>query len=692
VNVRDYPYVSVAVPQRRNLSWLAWGLVGAAALLFPLTLYLGLSAGNSVQPLLRLGWWGAVAPVVALSFGVVGALIVRRQPRHAVGWLAVIGGYMTVLAGFAGAYAAHSVTHADLPGADFAAWLRVWLWYPAFASLFILVPAFFPDGRLPSRRWRLLVWTVAAGSVGQLLLTLLPADRPPALGGWLLEILNHFSNEVQALPLFAAVAALALRFRRSSGATRQQMKWFLAAVVLQAVLWVASLVATATTGLPPYQTPYFEFLIPFALLAMPLAIGLAILRYRLYDVDLVLSRGLAYAGLAGFITVAYLLVVIGIGLAVGTAGRPNLPLSILATAVVAVLFQPVRVWVQRLANRLVYGTAADPYEVLAELSRTVAAADIDQAMARIAEAVARGMGRQRSRIRLLLAGGQDRTASWPPGAAGTFGPVLTVSHQGQPVGEIEVEGSADGGLTAALTGQAALALRTLHLSAELAARLEQLEAQAVEVTASRTRLVQAQESERRRLERDLHDGVQQELVALIAKLRLGRNQLARDPEAAAETLVELQSAAQHALADLRALARGIHPAVLSSRGLVEAVNAMAARMPVAVRVEADRRVRESRYPPEIEGAAYFVVAEGLANVLKHSGATDACVSVSHDGSCLRVVIADDGRGFDAARVHESGLRGLHDRVEALGGQLEVDSRGPGTRVDASIPTGEAAHG
>jgi signal transduction histidine kinase len=247
-------------------------------------------------------------------------------------------------------------------------------------------------------------------------------------------------------------------------------------------------------------------------------------------------------------------------------------------------------------------------------------------------------------------------------------------------------------LTEALTAQAGHALHTLRLSAELDSRLVQLQVQAGELTASRTRLVRAQETERRRLERDLHDGVQQELVILIAKARLARNQLDRDPALAAETLTELQGSAQHALSDLRSLARGIHPAVLSSRGLVEAIDAMAARMPVGVRVEADPEVREVRFSPEIEGAAYFVVAEGLANVLKHSGASEATVTITTDESWLRVAVADDGSGYDAGAVRESGLRGLRDRVEALGGRIEIDSLQPGTRLGAALPAVNRSHG
>jgi len=306
--------------------------------------------------------------------------------------------------------------------------------------------------------------------------------------------------------------------------------------------------------------------------------------------------------------------------------------------------------------------------------------------------VARGMGSRGARVRLMLPGGTTQTATWPQGATERFDQTFDITHGGEAVGEIEVEGAGDQRLTEALTGQAGHAFHTLRLSAELDARLAQLEAQAEELAASRTRLVQAQETERRRLERDLHDGIQQELVVLIAKARLARNQLGRDPALAAETLAELQGSAQHALTDLRSLARGIHPALLSSKGLVEAIDAMAARMPVGVHVDAVPSVREMRYPPEIEGAAYFVVAEGLANVLKHSGATAVTVTVTTADLCLRVGVADGGHGFDASSVHESGLRGLRDRVEALGGHLHIESQDSGTRLDASFPTSNGSHG
>jgi signal transduction histidine kinase len=698
--MQEHPMVIANLWRRPAADSVAWTLVLVAVLLYPFTLYLGLTAGKNVPQLLQFDWWAALTPLATIELGIVAALVLRRHSHHAVGWVAAIGGFLASLSAFAGSYAAYSLTHGHaLPAAELAVWLRGWIWYPASVFPLALIPALFPDGRLPSPRWRLVVWSVAAGSVIQLIWVSLSqimfgfprADGPYPVYGWLFDTLVPLSGLFWLLSLFGAFAALTVRFRRSTGVARQQLKWFLATVGLQAAVWAASFATSALTRLAPYVNPYFDVLIPLALMAMPLAIGVAMLRHRLFDIDIVISRSLAYAGLAVLITIAYLLVVVGVGLVLGTGGRPNLPLTIVAVALVGFLIHPARVRFQSLANRLVYGAPADPYALLAELSKTPAAGDLDHALGQIAQAMARGLGSSRARVRLLLPGGQTRTATWPQGASGDFGAAIAVSHNGEVVGEIEADASGDHGLTEALTAHAGLALRTLRLSAELDARLAELEAQAEELAASRTRLVQAQEAERRRLERDLHDGIQQDLVVLIAKARLARNQLDRNPALAAETLAELQNSAQHAVADLRSLARGIHPAVLSSRGLVEAIDSIAARMPVGIHVDADSTVREVRYPPEIEGAAYFVVAEGLANVLKHSGATEATVTISARDSWLRVAIADDGRGFDAGAVSESGLRGLRDRVAALGGHVEIEGGGSGTRLEATLPATPGPH-
>jgi signal transduction histidine kinase len=683
--------------RRLRPSWIAWGLAVGSIVLFPATLYLGLAAPADVPALLQLGWWGAVVSLVGVTYCVVGALILRRRSRNSIGWLASVGGFTTSFYLFAGAYAAYALGGHQLPGTTLATWLRSWVWPASFGLLFVLIPALFPDGRFMSKRWRLLIWMTTFSAVSQVVAVSIDPNLVGSRGssspmGTLVGVFTGIGGVLLLTGVFSAAAAVTIRYRRSRGLERQQMKWFVAAVVVQGLLWAGSLPpALLIYQLPPYQVPFFEVVIPFALLAMPLAIGVAILRQRLYDIDLVISRGLAYAALAAFITGAYLVVVVAVGLLVGTGGRPNLLPSILATAMVALLFQPVRARVQAVANRLVYGTPANPYEALARLTGSIGTSTVDDALLKIAQTISAGTKAERTRVSLLLPGGNARAVEWPPEGSRSFDHAFSVRHHGELIGQIDVAGSADAGSAAALADQAGLALHNMRLSAELADHLEQIEAQARELAASRARLVSAQEAERRRLERDLHDGVQQELVALMAKLRLARNQLARDPQLAAETLADLQGGIQRALIDLREVAHGIHPAVLSSQGLVGAVETMAGRMPIGVRVQADAQSRNSRYAPEIEGAAYFVVAEGLANVMKHSGADQATVSIAAENSHLTLEVSDEGHGFAAGEVGESGLGGLRDRVEALGGVLDVDARPDGTRLRASLPARTRLH-
>lgn len=213
--------------------------------------------------------------------------------------------------------------------------------------------------------------------------------------------------------------------------------------------------------------------------------------------------------------------------------------------------------------------------------------------------------------------------------------------------------------------------------------------QVEELTASRTRLVEAEESARRRLERDIHDGVQQDLVALIARIGLARNQLGREPVTVEETLADLQAEAQQALVNVRELASGIHPSVLDDRGLVEALESRAARLPLGVTIECEPGLRETRFHERVESAAYFVCCEGFANALKHSGAERVTVRLRREDKSFELEVSDDGCGFDPTATGGSGLAGLADRVDALGGSFAVDSSpGKGSRLSASFPAAE----
>jgi signal transduction histidine kinase len=431
----------------------------------------------------------------------------------------------------------------------------------------------------------------------------------------------------------------------------------------------------------------------FSFLLIPVAIGFAVLKYRLYDIDVVINKAVVYGAKAAFITAVYVAIVVGIGRAVGS--DRNIGLSILATALVAVGFQPVRERVQRFANRVVYGKRATPYEVLSEFSsgvaRAVATEELLPAMARIA---AEGVGAARADVWLRVGSELVREAEWPeangriraavPLADGSEPPAMPdadtaipVRHRGELLGLIGVKKSAGEAVTPAetklledLASQAGLVLRNVRLIEEL--------------RTSRQRLVTAQDEERRRLERDLHDGAQQRLVAISLALRMARG-LVR-PDGNPDLGPRLDQAAEQlalALSELREFARGIHPAILTELGLPAALVSLAERSTAPATVDVTRL--DHRLPPQIEATAYFVVSEALANIAKHANAKAVGIRVTVDDGALRVEVTDDGVG-GADTTKGSGLRGLADRVAAVDGTLEVDSpAGGGTTLRIRIP-------
>jgi signal transduction histidine kinase len=270
---------------------------------------------------------------------------------------------------------------------------------------------------------------------------------------------------------------------------------------------------------------------------------------------------------------------------------------------------------------------------------------------------------------------------------------VPVVHGGVTVGRIECGPALDArrpserrALLDLLAHEAGLAVHNSLLAGALAEHVRTVDAQAAELAASRARIVLAQDAERRRVERDIHDGAQQELVAIIAKLRVARELVGRDPATAVATLEELQGDAQAALRGVRELAQGIHPSVLADQGLVAAVEDRSARLPLEIVVVADEATRSGRFPDPVEVAAFFVVSEALANVLKHAGAGRATVAFNRQDGHLAVEVRDDGCGFDPAEQRGRGLTHLADRVGALGGSLEVHAaRGVGTTVTAALP-------
>jgi signal transduction histidine kinase len=412
-----------------------------------------------------------------------------------------------------------------------------------------------------------------------------------------------------------------------------------------------------------------------------------------------LAALLVLSGLVAFVLLVYVVVVLGGGALIGHTSSPHMGFSVLATVVVALGFEPVQSRLERLVSHVVHGGRRSPYEVLSSFSQAVTGSYANEELpARMAKVLADGTGATGAQVWLMV---QDRlrlAATWPPGADLADGSrdipgrrELPVRQAGELLGVLAVQ-ERDGvpltvveeRLFAGLASQAGLVLRGARLRAELVHRLAELSARAAELRVSRQRLVDAHDAERRRLERDIHDGAQQHLVALAVNLRLATTLAQRSPERA-DRLIAAQVAAATATIDtLVSLSRGIYPRLLVDGGLTPALRSAIATSPVPVDLRASG---VGRYAAGVEAAAYFCVLEALQNSAKHAAAHAIRVDMRGGDTGLAVTVADDGTGFDAGTTSAgAGLANMRDRVESAGGTLSIETApGRGTVVHARLP-------
>ena len=444
-----------------------------------------------------------------------------------------------------------------------------------------------------------------------------------------------------------------------------------------------------------------QFIVYGALVAIPIAAVHGIFKYGAFDVPSG-DRGRNAARSANLLITVFYAIAVATP-AILLSGRIRVVPAVIITTLVAVALLPVRSWLQRWIHRRLFGDRERQLELLGELGASLEeAGEPRDLLTRLADAVRDGLGAAWVRIRLATPEGA--LASSPVGAAGeadpSTEPVLTADlvRGDETLGRIEVGprhhgdyNDAERMLLRTVAGQAAASVANVRLTAQLAEQL-------VELTASRERLVAAQDDERRRLERDLHDGIQQNVVAQIAGLRLARNRLQRGELTPAE-LSELQDQARETLTDLRARAPGRHPPGRSDNGLGAARASGVGRYPIPLAVEADASVRAERYADDVETTAYYVVREALANTAKHANATHASVELARSNGHLRIAITDDGCGIGAsatdaataAAASHGGLANIRDRVAALRGTVQVapaDGAGNGTTVLVDLPVGD----
>jgi signal transduction histidine kinase len=684
---------AIARPSPARWPWLIFGLfiLEAAA-----GIYLVTELGESVAE--------QIPPVVAFAiFGVVGALIVSRESANRIGWLLLYGSGVTAAGFVAGELTTWLMQHgqADAALAAIAALVSNAGWVVGILPVLLFLPLLFPDGHLPSRGWLPFAWFCAAVLAFSFVAQVFAAktltgsvDSARVVNPLYISAIDAFEIPDALFTLFllvllvGSVASLVVRFSRSRGDERQQIKWvalslvllvfvFVLSGVLQALGVVTNLVDSLLTGL--------------AFLSIPVSIGVAVLRFRLYELDVVVKKALVAGALAIFLVTVYGALVWAFGAV--ASGRENSASLFVIALVLGLAFRPVARFARRIADRLVYGRRATPYEVLTDFSERIGDAyATEDVLGRMAQILGEATGADRAGVWLVVGGRLIPEAVWPSGVGlGEAIPIrgdrpsvpgetaVEVREAGELLGALSVAMPANDPMTPAkerlvhdLASQAGLVLRNVSLVEEL--------------RAAHRRLVTAQDQERRRLERNIHDGAQQQLVALSVKTRLVRDLTPRDPAKAAEMLTQIDGEIQTALEDLRDLARGIYPPLLADQGLEAALDAQARRSAVPVSVRADG---VGRYSPEVEAAVYFSCLEALQNVAKYAEASSALVTIAQSNGDLTFEVRDDGRGFDTAATRlGTGLQGIADRLSALHGELAIRSQpGTGTLVHGRIEVG-----
>ncbi len=404
-------------------------------------------------------------------------------------------------------------------------------------------------------------------------------------------------------------------------------------------------------------------------------------------------RALGYHVLRVSIATAVVMAAVIAGLLISLAAP--VAVAVVAGVTAAVGGQTIRGRLEHAADRWTLGSRLAGYANLSRFGRSlIQAPDSAELLSDLAREVRRGLGLTWARISLDAEDGPlrvvtDGTPGGEPGAA------VPIEYRGTILGRIECGPRSDGPLLAEdrrllayFAAQAAVGVHNLHLTAELSRRTGEIRGQAAELAASRDRVVAGQDAERRRIQRVLHDGIQQEIVALSARAGLVRQQLLRGDPAAADGLADMHRDLAATLRDVREIAYAIHPPVLSDRGLLEAIEAQSSRLALPMAVRADPRLRGVRFGERIEVTAWYVLAEALSNVVKHAAASEVEVSLSQQDGRLGLVIRDDGHGFDVDRPRGLGLTGLSDRLDTVGGSLTINSgAGLGTSVCVHIPVG-----
>lgn len=617
------------------------------------------------------GW--PFVDVAGLGCSILGAVIVMTYPRHLIGWLLVIVGATTSVSIVVESFSIWVLDEGG-PGSteagELAASIALGLGGPFALSILGLVFLTVPDGKLVSRRWRPVAWASCIGyaiSLAGLLITP-PAEiagRADVTAGVSPgQVLSSIGVTITALALLTAVASMVVRLRRSRGERRQQLRWVVTAAIFVALALTANLVGQSVV-FGGEQAPITSIPLYLSYVALIGSIAVSVLRFRLYDLDIIISRAVALACATAFVTGAYVVGVVSVGDRLDGEAE-SFGLSLAITAIVSLAFQPLRRWVVRLADRLAYGRRAQPYDALAEFSRRAGDSPApDQLLPAVAEAAGLAGSALESSARLDLPDDTHRLATWTPRTTGREAPgdwvEIPVADQSGQVGTIRILLPAtrnlrehEERLMRDIAEQAAVAFRNVRLEAALAAHVEQLDQQTDELAASRGRLIRASDSERHRLELAISHEV-------LTRLRALRDGLAGLPDSGptAEQAGDFVTDATTALESLRELTKGLHPTLLTRSGLASALSSYVGRSAGGTTLVVEPAVSAARWPDRVEAAAYFC----CTHAIRYGGVETMTLRAAPAPDDLEIELA--GTDLDAT-VRQS----MVDRVEALRGTVE----------------------
>jgi signal transduction histidine kinase len=669
--------------------------------------------GAGVILLAVFGGWTFVADSDGLMFGALAVMfggltwpLVRAQSRNgsvwAVAWGALFAALYTFGLGIAVVMTTRSLpllTFAEfeqlspsaLPGVASAfVTARFWAIVPAFWLPLTLGLLLFPTGHAPSHRWNWVGWasivaittaTVATAIVQNPWSTLPITSGEGTVPGFL-GSLNDVGFALASLTAVLSVASLVVRYRGSAGVEQSQIRW----IAFGGAVYVSALIIGGNLD---GASPLVAIGGVLAASTLVVSYGISILKYRLYEIDVVVSKAVTFSVLAVFITGVYAVVVVGVGSWVG--GGSDVVLSVVAVAVVAVLFEPVRVRVAHWANVLVYGERATPYEVLAGVTERLSeSSDPDVVLGEVTRLVVEGTGASVVVVWLVVGGVLHPRASSPPEVVDGLEPVglvedvssvvsgdrvVPIRYRGEVLGALSmVKGrgdsvsGADEKVLADVAAGAGVLVRNIGLNAELEERAEQLRV-------SRRRLVAAHDAERHRLERDLHDGAQQQVVALKVKLGIARTLAEREgADRVAGLVASLSETTQEAVDGMRAVAHGIYPPLLESDGLEAALGAARRTVPISVEIVTDG---VGRYDRPVEENIYFAVL-GVLTAAVDAGATRAIVELAGTDDRVGFTIDVDATPTD--------LTPIDDRINALDGTLTTtEAHESAVVVTAGLP-------